>query len=293
MEDEKWKSLFKPYEQHDYFYGQIDFLIKFSRHEDSQKVCPETFKNYADKAFKLFSKEFLDDDQYRLQRSLLSFDNYLAKDGANRTFCREVYRTVRHRNENWRKVFDNVNKRQILQRLLDELPADFNVDSLDDIIENYGFQVDDWRIYFIKHPEAIGYCQKYQIRLINHDEIYLLSSRQMNGAHAELRSYVLYLELQQQGLDNKINDANAILDYEYVANSIDKPAVLLKNWNNGTLKIKFSQDQFLAEFYCRDQHGNEQLLELNQDIDPFSFFNNVQNEIVNWVKVKNAVEGAA
>jgi hypothetical protein len=37
LEDEKWKSLFKPYEQHDYFYGQIDFLIKFSRHEDSQK----------------------------------------------------------------------------------------------------------------------------------------------------------------------------------------------------------------------------------------------------------------
>lgn len=293
LEDEKWKSLFKPYEQHDYFYGQIDFLIKFSRHEDSQKVCPETFKNYADKAFKLFSKEFLDDDQYRLQRSLLSFDNYLAKDGANRTFCREVYRTVRHRNENWRKVFDSANKRKILQRLLDELPADFNVDSLDNIIETYGFQVDDWRIYFIKHPEAIGYCQKYQIRLINHDEIYLLSSRQMNGAHAELRSYALYLELQQQGLDNKINDANVILDYEYVANSIDKPAVLLKNWNNGTLKIKFSQDQFLAEFYCRDQHGNEQLLELNQDTDPFSFFNNVQNEIVNWVKVKNAVEGAA
>jgi hypothetical protein len=58
LEDEKWKSLFKPYEQHDYFYGQIDFLIKFSRHEDSQKVCPETFKNYADKAFKLFSKSF-------------------------------------------------------------------------------------------------------------------------------------------------------------------------------------------------------------------------------------------
>jgi transposase len=112
-------------------------------------------------------------------------------------------------------------------------------------------------------------------------------------AQAELRSYALYLELQQQGIDNKINDANVILDYEYVANSIDKPAVLLKNWNNGTLKIKFSQDQFLAEFYCRDQHGNEQLLELNQDIDPFSFFNNVQNEIVNWVKVKNAVEGAA
>ena len=63
-----------------------------------------------------FFKEFLDDDQYRLQRSLLSFDNYLAKDGANRTFCREVYRTVRHRNENWRKVFDSANKRKILQR---------------------------------------------------------------------------------------------------------------------------------------------------------------------------------
>jgi hypothetical protein len=45
----------------------------------------------------------------------------------------------------------------------------------------------------------------------------------------------------------------------------------------------------LAEFYGRDQHGKEQLLELNQDIDPFSFFNNAQNEIVNWVKVKNAV----
>ena len=118
----------------------------------------------------------------------------------------------------------------------------------------------------------------------------------MNGAHAELRTYVLYLELlKQQGIDNKINDANAnaILDYEYVANSIDKPAVLVKNWNNGTLKIKFSQGQFLAEFYGLDQHGNEQLLELNQDIDPFSLFKNVQNVILSLVKVTNAVEGAA
>lgn len=300
LQDGQWKSLFKPYEQHDYFYGQINFLIELSKNEDRKKVCPETFKNYADKAFKLFSKEFLDDDQYRLHRSLLSFDNYLVKDGANRTFCREVYRTVRHRNENWRKVFenlntfDNINALQTLQRLLDELPADFNANSLDGIIETYGSQVNDWRIYFIKHPEAIRYCQKYQIRFISHDEIYLLSSRQMNGAHAELRTYVLYLELlKQQGIDNKINDANAILDYEYVANSIDKPAVLVKNWNNGTLKIKFSQGQFLAEFYGLDQHGNEQLLELNQDIDPFSLFNNVQNVILSLVKVTNAVEGAA
>ena len=59
------------------------------------------------------------------------------------------------------------------------------------------------------------------------------------------------------------------------------------------LKIKFSQDQFLAEFYGRDQHGKDQLLELNQDIDPFSLFNNVQNEILSLVKVTNAVEGAA
>ena len=302
LQDGQWKSLFKPYEQHDYFYGQINFLIELSKNEDRKKVCPETFKNYADKAFKLFSKEFLDDDQYRLHRSLLSFDNYLVKDGANRTFCREVYRTVRHRNENWRKVFenlntfDNINALQTLQRLLDELPADFNANSLDGIIETYGSQVNDWRIYFIKHPEAIRYCQKYQIRFISHDEIYLLSSRQMNGAHAELRTYVLYLELlKQQGIDNKINDANAnaILDYEYVANSIDKPAVLVKNWNNGTLKIKFSQGQFLAEFYGLDQHGNEQLLELNQDIDPFSLFKNVQNVILSLVKVTNAVEGAA
>lgn len=292
LQDEQWKSLYKPYEQHDYFYGQINFLIEFSRNEDRQKVCPETFKNYADKAFRLFSKEFLDDDQYRLHRSLLSFDNYVVKDGANRTFSREVYRTVRHRNENWRKVFDDAKKRQILKRLLDELPVDFNAASLDRIIEIYGSQVNDWRIYFIKHPEVIRYCQKYQIRFISHDEIYLLNSRQMNGAHAELRTYALYLELKRQGIDNKINDANSILDYEYVANSIDKPAVLVKNWNNGILKIKFSQGQFLAEFYGLDQYGNEQLLELNQDIDPFSIFNNVQNEIVNWVKVKNA-EGAA
>lgn len=299
LQDGQWKSLFKPYEQHDYFYGQINFLIELSKNEDRKEVCPETFKNYADKAFKLFSKEFLDDDQYRLHRSLLSFDNYLVKDGANRTFCREVYRTVRHRNENWRKVFenintfDNINALQTLQRLLDELPADFNANSLDGIIETYGSQVNDWRIYFIKHPEAIDYCQKYQIRFINPDEIYLLSSRQMNGAHAELRTYVLYLKLQQQGADKKIKDENTILDYEYVANSIDKPAVLVKNWNNGILKIKFSQGQFLAEFYGRDQHGNEQLLELNQDIDPFSLFNNVQNEILSLVKVTNAVEGAA
>lgn len=293
LQDEQWKSLFKPYEQHDYFYGQIDFLIEFSKHEDSRKACPETFKNYADKAFTLFSKEFLDDDQYRLHRTLLIFDNYLVKDGPNRSFCRQVYRTVRHRNENWRKVFDNANRRQILKRLLDELPSDFNTGSLDGIIEAYGSQINDWRIYFITYPEAIEYCQKYQIRFISHDEIYLLTSRQMNGAHVELRTYVLFLELKQQGVDKKLESDNAILDYEEVSNSIDRPALLVKNWNNGTLKIKFSQGQFLAEFYGLDQHGKEQLIELSPDIDPFSLFDNAQNEILSLVKVPNVVEGAA
>ena len=50
----------------------------------------------------------------------------------------------------------------------------------------------------MKHPETIAYCWQQEIRWEhNSDEIYLLHKTQMNGAHAELYSYVLYLELDK------------------------------------------------------------------------------------------------
>jgi len=67
------------------------------------------------------------------------------------------------------------------------------------IIESAG-GVEPWRAAIVKYPEVISYCEKQAIRRGElSDEIYLLTKTQMNGYHAELFSYVLYLELDGGG----------------------------------------------------------------------------------------------
>jgi len=241
LRDPTWKLLLKKYEDHKYFYGEIGFLISYCK--DENKIASmDVFKKYAEIAEKLFQEDILKDSSYRLHRALLSFGEigYLVKDGSNLSFCREVFNTVRRRNENWRKVFEH--RRAILKKLFDRLGVDFEIKDLENIINKNKSLIKDWRIYFMEFPEAIEYCRKYQVRFVNSETIFLLSSKQMNGAHAELRTYVLYLKLLKNGFEK------SLLHYDDVTTSTENPSLIIKIDALTCLKVQFVAGKFKNEF---------------------------------------------
>ena len=278
-----WKSLFRKYEKHDYFYGQISFLIDYAKDEGNQNVSMDIFTKYAEISSKIFTDKFLKDEDYIFHRSLLSIGDYLVKDGSNWSFGRQVFNTVRQRNENWRKVFEDKDRRKMLKTLLNQINEGSEFESLKNIISNNISQVKDWRSYFIKEPKTIKYCQKYQIRFHNENEIYLLSSRQMNGAHAELRTYVLYSKLLKIGFDE------SKVQYVEVATSSENPSLIVKLKDLPILRVKFEAGSFKNDFLMQDsvineEHGSEYAELLMRP--EYAKVIDLEKELISWVEVQ-------
>lgn len=238
LKDPTWQDLLRCYEEHDYFYGQIDFLLQFAK-DDHDDFCQQQFKHYANLAAQLFTPQFLEDKNYLLQRSLLSVDNgnYLIKDGANLSFCQPKYTTVRLRNENWRKVFADDTRRGILKLLLDQLKHPITLEQLQQLILANLHKVTDWRQYFIQQPQLIQYCKYAQIRFESEHEIYLLRSVRRNGTHAELRTYALYHLLCEQGLKNYIS-------YYDVSTTGETSGICFKTDQSSLKKIIYTNQKF-------------------------------------------------
>lgn len=220
--DEEWEPIFEKYEDHEYFYGQIGFLIELSegRHD--------RFRFYAEKAGRYFSAEVLKDSEHKLKRALLCINDYLIdkKDGRF-SFCMSGTSNSRERDENWREVFNDTtvhqdekrNRRTMLKMLLDDTR------SLEEIIADGRKSVTDWRRHFIQYPAIIEYCQQ---RMIYWREgtngcppnITLLGQSQLNHKHAELYTYAVYLGLLER---MNLPGDNPVIRYIVVRNSTDRP----------------------------------------------------------------------
>lgn len=276
LNDAAWKPLLATYENHAYFYGEIDFLIRFSK-DEQQVASKQQFEQLAKIAARLFTDDFLQDKTYILQRALLSLGDYLVPDGSNRSFCQPGFNNVRRRNENWRKLFErkvSEHEQDLLKNLLKQLPPDFNKTHLQDIITQREIEVKDWRSYFIRYPAAIAYCQRYQIRFINTDTIYLLSRKQMNGAHAELRTYVLYLMLREKGYEEPM------LQYADASNSSEEPALIMNKDKQSRLKVTFKAGKFINEFFILNNNKTTTLSEAALENAEFSQVITLEQELL-------------
>lgn len=288
LSDGEWKPLLATYENHDYFYGEIDFLIRFSK-DEQQVASKQRFEQLASIAARLFKENFLKDDNYTLHRALLSLGDYLVADGSNWSFCQPGFNNVRRRNENWRKLFARKvpeQQQDLLKNLLEQLPADFDKTHLQQIITQRESEIKDWRSYFIRYPDAIAYCQRYQIRFINKDTIYLLSGKQMNGAHAELRSYVLYLMLRAAGYDKPM-----LPPYVDVATSSEEPAVIINKDEQARLKVTFKAGKFINEYFILNENKTTTPSEAPIENAEFSQVLALEHELLSWVENRQA-EGA-
>ena len=101
--------------------------------------------------------------------------------------------------------------------LASEVPS---VKQLDDIISD-GKTDKSWRGLLIRHPDAIAYCQQRYMRFnqvadnSGEPEVYLLSRQRIYAAHAELRSYCLYLDLREGSQPNWTADYQDFSDHQF------------------------------------------------------------------------------
>ncbi|MBC7001559.1 DUF262 domain-containing protein [Photobacterium sp. BZF1] len=240
VEDPSWHPLLRKFEEHEYFYGQVGFLLKGSQDPESGLYCINKFTTLANIAAVLFSHELIETKDFLLQRALLSLGNYLIWSKSNLSFC---MKNPGARNDNWRKVFNDEKRCKILLELLGKLKEGNEVQGLKSIIESSN--CNHWRQYFIKYPQAITACGRRKIRMYYNSEIYLLNSERMSGWHGDVRTYALYLELQNEKSE-KISKLKQVLKpYGSVKKENDYPGVIFSPWQGGTLRVEFIKDDFV------------------------------------------------
>ena len=241
-----WLPLFDLYEKHFYFYGQIGFLLGYSETEED-KYDQNKFKEYADKAAKLFSKELIKSKEFLIQRALLVFGDYLKHVGGG-NFCQSTFGSSRVRDENWRRVFGT----ELLQNLLDEIGDDVD-SSLNEIINEA--KSNGWRQYFIDYPEAIQYCGQ---RVINRqsDTIYLLTKSTMRSYHSELKTFVLNAELKRNASETALETIVKSCYYHEVY-GYEVPGIMIRKWKEGYLFISY-QSGLKISYYDNENNVIEQ-----------------------------------
>jgi hypothetical protein len=208
LKNEKWQEKIIQIENHQYFKGQIGFILCFSGisdyYKENRKLNWTTaedekfyikFCNYCEKSQILFIdtglckfKDFL------FERALLCKGNYLLKKRRNDSFLIDSDRDI-----SWKRLLrDNNDKRIILMELFDCLDTTRTEKALQTIISES--EILDWRRYFIKYPEILRACGSNKfIRWKEENDILLLSKTQTNGYHREYYTYSLALWLREIG----------------------------------------------------------------------------------------------
>lgn len=202
-----WRSRIEAAEQHGYFRGQIEFLLDFagtstsatqapvrdwpaSRHAEIQAAFSDLFAK-AEQTFNANGLIEFPGNSHLWQRALLAIGDYLIQGSSNHSFATDPVGNW----DSWKRFLRGTS-RAYLNTLWSKLDAQSPLSpQLQKIIDDTT-GLEPWRTAILKHPQVIDYCQEREIRRrAGVEEFYLLKKKQMNGAHAELFSYALYLEL--------------------------------------------------------------------------------------------------
>ncbi len=252
VNDPTWEELLRTYERHDYFYGQVGFLLDFAGEDLDQ------FERYASKAAKLFIPEILDSEEHKLERAFLSIGDYLIEVGQNFGFCLPKFGTSRLRDENWRSVFNDVDKSFHLKKLLDRVDVEQIEADLEGIIDEalQSDELEEWQRLFVECPKTIEVCGARQVRFENEDKnIYLLSKSRMSGYYAELRSFHFYWTYLKRCKEDALSPFNHT-DYHWVNGREDVPCAYMDKWDykgvDIALDISFDGEKYLLDVFGRD-----------------------------------------
>lgn len=233
-------------EKHYYFAGQIGFILEFSKRDEVYDL--EFFKDYSSKLKNLFSSKFRENHDCLFQRALLTFGEYLVPINYCKTFC-TFNSSLREKMDNWRKVFDDKDKKVILKKLLDAISIDSIENDLQDIIASY--IENDWKSLFIKNKGIIEYCDKYRIAEWGNKIALSRSSADNWRRHAELYSFTLFLELKKVHKDVYYNDSSDDVPWIYI------------NWKEKYYYIQ-EEDTNYSFGFCTGNNDSKGLSEMQQ-----------------------------
>lgn len=261
---DQWRKEIEKIEGHSYFNGQIGFILNFSKHNDGYDI--DKFSDYSEKLNILFGSEFQDNYDYLFQRALLTFGDYLVPISSHYTFCNfEI--GLRAKSDNWRKVFNDVNKCNYLKQLLDVIKTNSIQQDLKNIIDIYKETENEWKSLFIKNSEIINYCINYQIN--NLDSHIELARSYATGwrKRAELRTYVFY----KTKLEGKESTFTPFQKVWYYDSSDSTPCAVIDLWdyrNNYSfaIDISYSDNKYFLMFYDKSWKflPTEIVIRLNQ-----------------------------
>lgn len=211
LSDDGWRPLIDQAEAHGYFRGQIDFLLDFCGVGEKWKSSGDVswganvhatlqaqFENYLKKAEAMFNaRGLVNIEDFRLERALLSLGDYTLPSGPNYSFL--VNSSTDQ--ASWKRLLRGVDlkARGILHRLFNRLTEDRPLEQqLAEIIAG-SEELPPWRQALIETPKAIEYCKQRAIRWNSENEVYLLKTSRIYGAHAELFTFCLFNNsLEQQ-----------------------------------------------------------------------------------------------
>lgn len=210
LAENHWRKLIDQAERHGYFRGQIGFLLDFcgavaaSNDLDpchwekvEHTIRQANFEQYLTLAEKTFSaSDLVDQGRYRWQRALLSNGDYLLPRGSNLSFLVNTITDETSWKRFLRGTGTNPEPREFLKQLWDQLNSNEELDPQLECLIDADHKLEPWREALIHCPEAFEYCEKNYMRKESQNTIYLLRRTQLNGFHADLFTYCLYVELK-------------------------------------------------------------------------------------------------
>lgn len=267
LKNDDWKKVIINAEHHGYFAGQIEFLLKFSGVLDrwlGSESCDwdeiedgtlrAKFTEYQMKAESIFSERGVVNFGASLwERALLSLGNYLTETGRNLSFLKNDGREAswkRLLRGNPKKATEEEN-RLLVKQLLDKIDLGTGVAECLRAVIDEAAVPEAWRAAIIEAPAIIEFCTGRMIRWEWERPIYLLRRSQMNGEHAELFSYYLYLctlpSMVEAGKFGPFDPP----EYRTVMDRSEEPYVeLIAKVRETTFSLKISSPPDASAAYC-------------------------------------------
>jgi len=270
----EWRALILRAEQHGYFNGQIEFLLKFAGildrwvrnnsvnwSEQDDIAYRAAFTDYYLKAAALFSADGLNQfGEYCWERALLSVGNYLlAKGRSNYSFL-----TASDRDASWKRLLRGAIraddpteiKRLYVKDLLDQIDLNIGVEtSLNSVIEK-AIPTDEWRRVIVAKHELVGFCRNRMIRWQSKDCVYLLRKSRMSGEHAELFTFNLKVGLLSDKYKRGELSPFAEPTYTTVNTDTEEPHVsLIWTMDHGTIVLSIFNKGEAYELKIFNRHG--------------------------------------
>lgn len=250
VEKPEWKELVQDIELHNYFNGQIGFILEFSGicdyyqvnnnlnwNEVEDEKFKEVFTRYAKISKYIFeldkdNKTRIHNKRYCFERAVLAHGNYLLERiGYSNLLSTETVQQNVKRDLSWKRVLrmgdeQMQNGKNLIKATFDAIS---NPDDITESLEKLCIPKteDKWRNVLIASPNLIDECKKGFI-CWDRDGIFLLREWYLSHYHAELFTYHLWCTKFE---DEKVVFEGFEKKYEWQKCSTIIPHISIKNFS--------------------------------------------------------------